>query len=145
MAQVPKFPSNLFFFCDIPSEAGGETPIVLSNIVYEQCFREMPEFVRELEDKGVIYTRTIPEEDDSESAIGRGWKSTFLTEDKRVAEERCTAHGGSFEWLDNGNLKTITKVMPAIRTDQRTGKKMWFNSIVGGSLCGWDNLEFFLI
>jgi hypothetical protein len=131
MAQVPKFPSHLFFYCDIPSVQGGETPIVLSNVVYEQCLKEMPDFVKSLEENGVVYTRIIPEEDDSESAIGRGWKSTFLTEDKLKAEERCTAHGGSFEWLDNGNLKTVTNVLPAIRTDIRTGKKMWFNSIVG--------------
>lgn len=136
MAQVPTFPSNLFFYCDVPAVEGGETPIVLSNIVYEQVNKEMPEFVKELKEKGVTYTRIIPEEDDSESAIGRGWKSTYLTDDKKVAEERCTAHGGHFEWLDNGNLKTVTKVLPAIRTDKRTGKEMWFNSIVAAYF-GW--------
>lgn len=26
-----------------------------------------------------------------------------------------------YEWLDDGCLKTITKVLPAIRTDERTG------------------------
>lgn len=70
MAQVPKFPSNLFFFCDIPSTDGGETPIVLSNVVYEQVNSEMPEFVADLKQKEVKYTRIIPEEDDSQSAIG---------------------------------------------------------------------------
>lgn len=136
MAQVPKFPSNLFFYCDTPSSEGGETPIVLSNVVFEQVNKEMPEFVKELKEKGVTYTRIIPEEDDSESAIGRGWKSTYLTDDKKVAEERCTSHGGHFEWYDNGNLKTVTQVLPAIRTDDRTGKETWFNSIVAAYF-GW--------
>lgn len=71
MAQVPKFPSHLFFYCDIPSEKGGETPIVLSNVVYEQANKEMPEFVKNLKEKGVTYTRILPEEDDSNSAIGK--------------------------------------------------------------------------
>jgi len=136
MAQVPKFPSHLFFYCDIPSEKGGETPIVLSNVVYEQVNKEMPEFVKNLKEKGVTYTRILPEEDDSDSAIGRGWKSTFLTNDKKEAEKRCTSHGGKFEWLQNGNLKTITKVLPAIRVEERTGKSTWFNSIVAAYF-GW--------
>lgn len=138
MAQVAKFPSNLFFYCDVPAEVGGETPIVLSNVVYEQMKAEMPEFVQELKEKGVKYTRIIPEDDDSESAIGRGWKSTYLTGDRSVAEERCSANGGSFEWLPNGNLKTVTSVLPAIRIDERTGKGTWFNSIVAAYF-GWSD------
>ena len=67
---------------------------------------------------------------------GRGWKSTYLTQDKHVAEERCTAQGGTFEWLSNGDLKTVTQVLPAIRVDERSGKMTWFNSIVAAYL-GW--------
>jgi hypothetical protein len=63
MAQVPKFPSNLFFYCDVPSVQGGETPLCLSNAVYERINAERPEFVQKLKDKGVIYTRIMPEED----------------------------------------------------------------------------------
>jgi hypothetical protein len=32
----------------------------------------MPEFVKNLKEKGVKYTRILPENDDSTSAIGRG-------------------------------------------------------------------------
>ena len=70
MAQVPKFPSHLFFFCDLEPKEDGETPICLSNVVYEQMNREKPDFVNTLKEKGVKYTRVIPEEDDSTSAIG---------------------------------------------------------------------------
>ncbi|CAN1753315.1 Clavaminate synthase-like protein At3g21360 [Linum perenne] len=47
-----------------------------------------PEFVERLEEHGLIYTRIVGDEDDPSSTIGRGWKSTFLTDDKVVAEER---------------------------------------------------------
>lgn len=47
-----------------------------------------PDFVEKLEDTGLIYTRVLGEDDDPSSPIGRGWKSTFLTKDKSVAEER---------------------------------------------------------
>ena len=70
MAQVPKFPSHLFFYCDVEAKEGGETPICLSNVVYEQLSQERPEFVENLRQKGVRYTRILPKEDDSSSAIG---------------------------------------------------------------------------
>lgn len=68
--------------------SGGETPIVLSHIVYERMKHRHPEFVEKLEQHGLIYTRVLGEEDDPSSPIGRGWKSTFLTDDKNLAEER---------------------------------------------------------
>ncbi|KAI8741949.1 clavaminate synthase protein [Biomphalaria glabrata] len=91
---------------------------------------------RDLEQKKIQYTRILPEEDDPSSAIGRGWKSTFLTNDKAEAEKKCLEQGTSFEWLPNGCLKTVTAVLPAIKEDIRTGKKVWFNSIIAAYL-GW--------
>ena len=35
-SQVPEFPSKLFFFCEVEPGSGGETPIVLSHVVYER-------------------------------------------------------------------------------------------------------------
>uniref|UniRef100_A0A2P2MKI7 TauD/TfdA-like domain-containing protein n=1 Tax=Rhizophora mucronata TaxID=61149 RepID=A0A2P2MKI7_RHIMU len=88
MAQVPEFPSKLFFFCEVEPGSGGETPIVLSHIVYERMKEKYPDFVARLEEHGLIYIRVLGEEDNPSSPIGRGWKSTFLTKDKSVAEER---------------------------------------------------------
>lgn len=68
--------------------SGGETPIVVSNVVYEKMKNKYPEFVERLEEHGLIYIRVLGEDDDPSSPIGRGWKSTFLTKDKSVAEER---------------------------------------------------------
>lgn len=47
-----------------------------------------PDFVEQLEEHGLIYTRVLGEDNDPSSPIGSGWKSTFLTKDKTVAEER---------------------------------------------------------
>ncbi|CAN1138845.1 Clavaminate synthase-like protein At3g21360 [Linum perenne] len=88
MAQVPEFPSKLFFFCEVEPRIGGETPIVLSHVVYQRMKDKCPEFVSRLEELGLMYTRVLGEEDNPLSPIGRGWKSTFLTNDKSVAEER---------------------------------------------------------
>lgn len=67
---------------------GGETPIVLSHLVYDRMSKEWPEFVQELEEKGLLYNRVLGEGDDPSSPIGRGWQSTFLTKDREEAEKR---------------------------------------------------------
>ncbi|CAG7881041.1 unnamed protein product [Brassica rapa] len=46
MAQVPEFPSKLFFYCEVEPNSGGETPLVLSHVVYERMKEKHPEFVR---------------------------------------------------------------------------------------------------
>lgn len=61
---------------------------MLSHVVYEKMKNKYPDFVERLEEHGLIYIRVLGEDDDPSSPIGRGWKSTFLTKDKSVAEER---------------------------------------------------------
>jgi hypothetical protein len=88
---VPEYPGKIFFFCEREAAQGGETPIVLSHRVYERMAKEWPDFVRELEEKGLTYNRVIGEGDDPSSPIGRGWQSTFLTKDRQEAEKRYFA------------------------------------------------------
>jgi hypothetical protein len=43
---------------------------------------QFPDFVKKLEETGLLYIRILGEDDDPSSPIGRGWHSTFLTKDK---------------------------------------------------------------
>ncbi|CAI7731637.1 unnamed protein product [Closterium sp. NIES-53] len=88
MAQVPEYPTRLFFFCQTPPASGGETPILPSCELTRRLALTHPSFVAQLRAKGLLYVRVLPEEDDPSSAIGRGWKSTFLTQDKEEAQEK---------------------------------------------------------
>ncbi|CAO2161387.1 unnamed protein product [Urochloa humidicola] len=137
MAQVPTFPSKLFFFCEVEPKSGGETPIVLSHYVYKRMKEKFPEFVEKLEKDGLIYTRVLGEGDDPSSPIGRGWQSTFLTKDKDVAEERAAKLGMKLEWTDDG-VKTIMGPIPAVKWDESRGRKIWFNSMVA-AYTGWKD------
>lgn len=137
MAQVPEFPSKLFFFCEVEPKSGGETPIVLSHVIYERMKERHPEFVRELEELGLMYIRVLGEGDNPASPIGRGWKSTFLTHDKSVAEQRAAKLGVKLEWLEDG-VKTITGPIPAIKFDESRQRKVWFNSMVA-AYTGWED------
>ncbi|KAK3018928.1 hypothetical protein RJ639_003525 [Escallonia herrerae] len=115
----------------------GETPIVLSHIVYERMKERYPEFVERLEEHGLIYTRVMGEEDDPSSPIGRGWRSTFLTKDKSVAEERAAKLGMKLEWMGDG-VKTIMGPVPGIKFDKTRQRKIWFNSMVA-AYTGWKD------
>ncbi len=138
MAQVPNPPGYVFFYCVIPPETGGETAIVHSNRVYERFRSINPIFAREVERKGVRYIRVMPDQDDRASAIGRSWRSTFLTDDRGEAESKMRELGTSWEWLPNGDLRTETATVPAIRVEPRTGMKTFFNSIVA-AYTGWTD------
>lgn len=136
MAQAPKFPSKVFFYCHQPSVKGGETPIVLSNEVCAVLRSKFPTLYRRFKEEGVKYIRTMPMDDDSESALGRGWKSTYQTDSKAVAEEEMRKAGTEWEWLANGDLKTTSKKLSAIRTVD--GKEVFFNQVVA-AYTGWND------
>lgn len=138
MAQVPEYPKVIYFYCDLEPSEGGETPLVVSNMIYQKMLESHPEFVARLEKEGVRYIRVLPHGDDPKSPIGRGWQSTYQTEDKAEATKRAEAQGTEIEWLPNGCLKTVTNILPAIRVDERTGKKTWFNSIIA-AYTGWED------
>ncbi|XP_043719765.1 clavaminate synthase-like protein At3g21360 [Telopea speciosissima] len=137
MAQVPEFPSKLFFFCEEEPANGGETPIVLSHLIYNRMKEKYPEFVEKLDELGLIYTRILGVGDDPSSPIGRGWQSTFLTTDKSIAEERAARLGMKLEWMEDG-VKTVMGPIPAVKFEQTRGRKIWFNSMVA-AYTGWED------
>ncbi|CAN1778955.1 Clavaminate synthase-like protein At3g21360 [Linum perenne] len=145
MAQNLGFPSKLFFFCEVEPRIGGETPIVLSHVVYQRMKDKCPEFVSRSEEHGLMYTRVLGEEDNPLSPIGRGWKSTFLTNDKSVAEfftlsDRAARLGMKLEWLENGGVKTVMGPIPGVKKDElRSNRKIWFNSMVA-AYTGWEDV-----
>lgn len=156
MAQVPSPPTHLFFYCEVPPATGGEvstiilsyvgngslqTPILPSGEVVRRLQEAHPSILSQLESHGVRYQRTMSEYDDPSSAIGRGWRSTFNVTTREEAEEKLQSLGSTWEWLPNGDLKTITATLPAIRVDEgenRTQEKTFFNSVVAAFL-GWND------
>lgn len=142
MAQSATHPGVLFFYCAVAPRRGGQTPLVLSHLVYERVRKEFPAFVAALEEKGVRYVRVLGRADDPSSAIGRGWVSTFGVEEREEVERVGKEMGMELEWFEGEDgeelLKTTTKVMLAVKKDPRSGRTMWFNSIVA-AFTGWKD------
>ncbi|KAK1422495.1 hypothetical protein QVD17_25645 [Tagetes erecta] len=129
MAYMPDFPAKLFFFCDEEPGTGGETPIVLSHIVYEKMKEKHPEFVAQIEEHGLTYKKVMTGEDRLASFTGRSWKSAYMTDDKDVAEERAEKQATKLKWMGNA-VKIITGPLPAVRLNNESGHKVWFNNLV---------------
>ena len=138
MAQVPNPPGYIFFYCEKAAEEGGATSILHSGEIYRAFSDINPEFAERLEKEGVRYNRVMPEVTDKGSAIGRSWKDTFQVQTREDAERVMTEAGMDWEWLDNGNLLTRTRVLPAIQFDQETRQKVFFNAVLA-VYTGWND------
>ena len=139
MIYMPKYPKNIFFYCETPPKQGGETPICLSSVAYEAIKLRMPGFVEQLQEKGVRYTRVMPFEDDNSSGVGRSWQHSFKTSSQKEVEDTCKALYERVEWLDDRSLRTTSFRMPGVQVDERTGKTNWFNQIVAAYYAWFDS------
>ena len=137
MAQTPIYPSKLFFFCEHAAETGGATPLCRSDALFELMQKEIPQFAKDCEEKGLQYTNVMPAADDPNSGMGRSWQSTFRAQTKEEAESRMLELGYTWEWLDDGSLKAVTPVLPAVR-DLGDGRKSFFNQLIA-AYKGWKD------
>jgi alpha-ketoglutarate-dependent taurine dioxygenase len=138
MAQTPHPPGYIFFYCDIAPATGGATSILHSAEICDAFFNIDNEFATKIEQEGVRYIRFMPAETDTNSAIGRSWKDTFQAQTREECEAKLQEHGMSWAWQENDLLRTESKTLPAIRFDEETGQKTFFNSILA-VYTGWDD------
>lgn len=137
-AMVPEPPSYVVFFCETPPLEGGATPIVHSAEVAAFLESSHPEFTQKLTSLGVRYVRVLPYETDRSSFFGRSWRETYGVSTADEAEQAMERLGISYEWLEGGDLRTTTKVYPAFRLDERTGWRVFLNSVIGVYFT-WNN------
>ncbi|HWN43357.1 MAG TPA: TauD/TfdA family dioxygenase [Thermoanaerobaculia bacterium] len=111
------WPRRIFFYCAVPAEKGGETPIADTRRVYERVDPEVRErFAR----KGWMYVRNFGD------GFGLTWQTVFQTEDRALVEEHCRHNGIEFEWKKGGGLRTRAR-RNAIARHPETGEMIWFN------------------
>jgi alpha-ketoglutarate-dependent taurine dioxygenase len=111
------WPRKLFFYCELPSSEGGETPIADSHRVYNRIPAELRDkFIA----KRVMYVRNYGE------GVDLPWQEVFQTTDRSVVDAFCHEHGIIAEWKDAQRLRTRQICQAAIYHPD-TGKPMWFN------------------
>lgn len=137
MAQTPRFPSALFFFCEQAASTGGATPLCRSDLLLTNIEQRLPDFVRACENKGVRYTNTMPAQEDLGSGQGRSWHSTLNATTVEEAETKLRSLGYQWQWQDSGSLKVVTPKLPAVRLAS-DGRRVFFNQLIA-AFRGWQD------
>ena len=112
-------PRRLFFFCLVPPESGGETPIVDCRILHDALD---PEVRDPLVERGVRYVKNMH----GGSGFGKSWQDHFETDDRKVVERYLEEGEVEHRWGDDGSLWT-SQVRPAAVPHPVTGETLWFN------------------
>ena len=112
-------PRRLFFYCQVPSETGGETPLVDSRLVLDLLDTSVRQ---RFEEHGVKYVQNIH----GGAGLGRSWQETFETTEREEVDRYLSSAGVQATWGDSGSLRT-EQVRPAVRVHETTGERVWFN------------------
>lgn len=137
-AQAPRFPRVVFFFCEVPADAGcgGGTGITPSAAVHDALAREHPAFLAACAAKGLVYRARLPPSDSAGagSGVGRSWRSFWRCEHKEHAEARMRELGYSWTWEGEAGdvLHMATPVLPAVV--EASGRKVFFNQAIAQAL-----------
>ncbi|WQF84783.1 Putative TauD/TfdA-like domain, taurine dioxygenase TauD-like superfamily [Colletotrichum destructivum] len=169
----PHFPAYVFFYCASAPETGmyelgspcyfvglgsnnvgGETPINNSVVLYRRLRERHPDFIDEIEKKGVKYQLFYPNgpRDQTSSAgttllqaYGRNVSDSDDTETARVKIETEVKRLATAQWVwENqsdsnplGDLR-VWQHLPAVRNHPRTGDTAFFNNVVSRFLNAID-------
>lgn len=113
----PVFPLHLYFYCDLPSLTGGETPL---GDTRELLQRIDPAVREEFRRRRIMYVRNYGD------GMGLPWQTVFQSEDRAEVEAYCARIGIRPEWKSENRLRT-RQVGPAIVRHPRSGEEVWFN------------------
>lgn len=136
--QVPHAPEYIFFYGHRVPEKGGESPISSSVELFYRAQQEIPEFIAELTEKGVLskVTYKVDKQFEGGSTLGQAFGKEIKDGDdeatKRAKIEAQIARYGrgkytTWEWLDDGLV--LTHRLPSIRTQPHTNLPTLFTGL----------------
>lgn len=119
MSYLPHWPSRLLFQCAVAPTSGGQTTLAHAADVMASMPRRICE---ELRERKLCYVRTMQAND----FLGKGWKTTYATDDKASVEQIIRAQGSTPVWLTQDVLQVRTHSEPFTH-HPRTQQEVWFN------------------
>ena len=136
--QVPHAPEYIFFYGHRAPEQGGESPISSSLELFQRAKEEIPEFIEELAEKGILsrvvykFEKQYAGGSTLKQAFGKDVLETDSNEVKRRKMEAQIARYGrdkhtTWEWTDDGVI--LTHRLPAIRTQPKTNLPTLFTAL----------------
>ncbi|MDF1796099.1 MAG: TauD/TfdA family dioxygenase [Coxiellaceae bacterium] len=86
MSYLPEYPDRINFYCQIPAQSGGETPVTDFATVYTDLLQKQPELMQRLNNTGVLINKVYYDSDFLKKHLGIesywGWRECF----------QCTSH-----------------------------------------------------
>jgi alpha-ketoglutarate-dependent taurine dioxygenase len=119
LSYAPVWPGKILFFCQTPSDSGGETIITDVRKVYR---RLSPEIIERFREKNWMLHRNYG------NGLSLSWQQVFRTSSRAEFERYCRQAGIECEWVDANHLRT-RQVRPALARHPRTGEVVWFNHL----------------
>ncbi|KAJ7117987.1 hypothetical protein C8R43DRAFT_901621 [Mycena crocata] len=145
-ARYTRFPGFIHFYCEIAPTVGGESPIGNSLEMFERIHAEIPEFVEEVQKRGLNMKQIYPAPYYNDGKLpsksnyfdykgvdtfGKTLQSSDDEETTRSkVEEQVRRLTDDFRWLDNGDLEVVQHVT-AVRRVLPSGEPNWFNGLSG--------------
>jgi alpha-ketoglutarate-dependent taurine dioxygenase len=129
LSFVKYYPKNIYFFCEIPPQAKGETIIADARKVLQGVD---PAIKQRFIDKGLRYISCYYNKSlvmDTLNKIQpshKSWIQVFETDSKAEVERKCQEHEFEYHWAKNDWLQ-ISQLRPAMMAHPETGEQVWFN------------------
>jgi alpha-ketoglutarate-dependent taurine dioxygenase len=137
--QVPHAPEYIFFYCHKAPHTGGESPISSSLELFHRAQQEIPEFIRELAEKGILsrVTYKVDQQYKGGATLKQAFGKLVESDDDEATrrskiEAQIARYGRgkhtTWEWTDDGGL-VLEHRLPAIRTQPQTGLPLLFTGL----------------
>ncbi|KAI8210698.1 Clavaminate synthase-like protein [Colletotrichum sp. SAR 10_76] len=144
--QVPHAPEYIFFYNHTAPERGGETPISSSLELFNRAKDEIPEFIAEITEKGILsrvtykFDRQYEGGSTLKQAFGKEFQEGDDDSTKKVKIEAQISRYGrgehtTWEWIEDGVV--LTHRLPAVRTQPGTNLPTLFT----GLAAYWKNAQ----
>jgi alpha-ketoglutarate-dependent taurine dioxygenase len=123
------------FYCLVPPEKGGETPIADERKLLKSLKEAT---IQKFLERGILYIRN------STPGIGLDWRTIYQTDDWEQVNQYLSENKIEYEWLNEDHLR-VRWILPAVQKHPMTGEEMWFNHMYFGLKSHYDPtiLEYF--
>lgn len=129
LSFVKYYPKNIYFFCEVPPQAKGETIIADARKVLDAID---PSVKQRFINKGLRYVSCYYHKSlvmdwlNKFQRSHKPWTQVLEADSKKEAERKCQEHDFEYQWHKNDWLQ-ISQNRPAIMAHPETGEKVWFN------------------
>lgn len=125
LANLPRSPAKIFFYCATPAEKGGETPLCSNRKFMEMIDKKI---IERFKQKRVLYRRCLPK--DYIPGVSVGWVRSYESSNKAEVEAHCKREGIQITWKPNEVLVGV-HVGQGVATHPHTKEELWYNIAYG--------------